>query len=331
MSGTTRDRHPLSGSRRRSPWLYATGAAVLTSSVVAAVVTLTPIGVRDRIQHDLTERSEHALYAAGVPEAQVRFSGRDVTLYDIPTGQDVVAVRAVETVSGVRAVRIQRAEPVAATSNEVPGPFAVTADKDRATLTGSVVDQATKDLVLAAARQQAGGREVVDRMAVGEADGGGWSPVGAVGVLGAAVAPGVGVVLDGLDVTLTGAVPTDLDKATAEQRVRAAAPGANVHNELTVQRPGIPVAPADLQRAIDAAAAARPVTFEPHTATLTPAAHDTVVQIAELAKAAPQLRIELAGTEDRTGMVRDVLGQAGLPVERVVLVPGDDTVRFAAR
>ncbi|CAM2912279.1 hypothetical protein SKPI104516_09520 [Skermania piniformis] len=329
MAGSAEALRNRMGDWRRSPWTPVVVVGFVTSLAITILITLTPAGVRDRMQHDLTVRADRALYQAGVPEAQVRFTGRDATLYDIPTGQDLVAVDALRQMYGVRGVRVYRAE--AEPVDGIPGPFGVTVQGEEVDLRGSVVDQATADRVLEAAGKQASGRKILDNLSVGTADGGGWPPMSAVDVVGAAVAPGVGVVLDGLTVTLTGAVPTELEKVAADQRVRVAAPGSVVRNELVMQQPGAVVAPGAVQQQVDAAIAVRSVAFEVHTATLTPAAGATVGQIAELLKTAPQTRLELAGTGDRTLTIRDLLVEAGIPTERIEQAPGGDPVRFTVR
>ncbi|HLI99377.1 MAG TPA: OmpA family protein [Bradyrhizobium sp.] len=115
----------------------------------------------ERLEADLTERSIAALKDILLDKGQVAVGGRDVTLVADAFSEEgrKGAVAAIEAVPGVRLVNDEtRLIPEAK-------PFVWSAERDvvRVTLSGSSPLPASKDKLLATARADLGGVEVVDR------------------------------------------------------------------------------------------------------------------------------------------------------------------------
>ncbi|MBD0324012.1 MAG: OmpA family protein [Aldersonia sp.] len=86
----------------RFPWLPLLLAVLIVPLVLAALAIWSGVGARDDIENDLTAESRQALTAAGYPQAQVRFDGRDATISGVSSADAAAAVNAVLGVDGVR-------------------------------------------------------------------------------------------------------------------------------------------------------------------------------------------------------------------------------------
>lgn len=293
---------PSADSRPRTTrvgWLPLLLAMVLIPLLLTALATCTPVGKRDAIQDDLTKRAGQALASAGIPFERVSFDGRDATVTGVPADQADAAREAVDEVEGVRVVDVSggagTGEDGTDDTDDKPTPISVAVQGDKVILSGPVPDQAAKDALLEAARAKAGGREVVDKLTVdksvkpsADADG-----VGSLVAAAAAAGGDVTATADGDTVTLTGEVASATNRAAAEKALADA--GLEVDNKLTVVKPFDKAAKSALQKRINAAIAAQPITFEPNTAALTAPGAKTVRKVAKLLAAASQAKIEVAG------------------------------------
>lgn len=290
---------PSADSRPRTTrvgWLPLLLAMVLIPLLLTALATCTPVGKRDAIQDDLTKRAGQALASAGIPFERVSFDGRDATVTGVPADQADAAREAVDEVEGVRVVDVSGGAGTGEDgTDDKPTPISVAVQGDKVILSGPVPDQAAKDALLEAARAKAGGREVVDKLTVdksvkpsADADG-----VGSLVAAAAAAGGDVTATADGDTVTLTGEVASATKRAAAEKALADA--GLEVDNKLTVVKPFDKAAKSALQKRINAAIAAQPITFEPNTAALTAPGAKTVRKVAKLLAAASQAKIEVAG------------------------------------
>lgn len=290
---------PSADSRPRTTrvgWLPLLLAMVLIPLLLTALATCTPVGKRDAIQDDLTKRAGQALASAGIPFERVSFDGRDATVTGVPADQADAAREAVDEVEGVRVVDVSGGAGTGEDgTDDKPTPISVAVQGDKVILSGPVPDQAAKDALLEAARAKAGGREVVDKLTVdksvkpsADADG-----VGSLVAAAAAAGGDVTATADGDTVTLTGEVASATNRAAAEKALADA--GLEVDNKLTVVKPFDKAAKSALQKRINAAIAAQPITFEPNTAALTAPGAKTVRKVAKLLAAASQAKIEVAG------------------------------------
>lgn len=290
---------PSADSRTRTTrvgWLPLLLAILLIPLLLTALTTCTPIGKRDVMQDDLTKRAGQALAAAGIPFDRVSFAGRDATVTGVSEDQADAAREAVDEVEGVRVVDVAGSGDTGAGEDGTdaePTPISVTAKGDKITLSGPVPDQATKDALLEAARAKADGREVVDELTIDESVKPSADADGVADLVAATAAAGddVTATADGDTVTLTGQVASDAKRAAAEKVLSDA--GLAVDNKLTVAKPAVDKSA--LQKRIDAAIAAHPITFEPNTAKLTAQGAKTVRKVAKLLAAATGTKIEVAG------------------------------------
>ena len=90
----------MSGARG---WIRLIPIGVLVTALLAGVVTWTR---SSGIETDLAGRSRTALSAAGLPEGEVTFDGRDATLSGFPPDTALRALQVVQGVDGVRAAQI---------------------------------------------------------------------------------------------------------------------------------------------------------------------------------------------------------------------------------
>jgi outer membrane protein OmpA-like peptidoglycan-associated protein len=114
----------MSGGRG---WLLLIPIAVLVTALLAGVVTWAQSG---KIQQNLTSEAQAALTAAGLPQGQITFDGRDATLSGFPPDKALRALDVVQHVDGVRAAQISGdVTPVAPN----PSPSATTSPPTAAT------------------------------------------------------------------------------------------------------------------------------------------------------------------------------------------------------
>ncbi|MEL6289163.1 MAG: OmpA family protein [Pseudomonadota bacterium] len=155
---------------RCRPWLWLWGLLPL-----ALVVFLGIIGERERIERDLTVRTEQTLDAEGLGWARLSFEGRDGVISGAaPSNADrVLAGDIAARVHGVRIVRNDAAIEVAAS------PYSWQGQKRRdgtVVISGFVPDGATRDLVANEADTRFGNRARIElKTARGEPSGVRWS------------------------------------------------------------------------------------------------------------------------------------------------------------
>ncbi|WP_239071942.1 OmpA family protein [Amycolatopsis sp. SID8362] len=120
----------MSGRRR---WILLVPIAVLVTALLAGVVTWAQAG---SLQRDLSERTQAALAAAGLPAGNVSFDGRDATLTGFPPGQALRALEVVQGVDGVRAAKFEGdVVPMAPSTTEAPPPSSTTSSPPPTTTT----------------------------------------------------------------------------------------------------------------------------------------------------------------------------------------------------
>ncbi len=142
---------------RCRPWRWLWGLLPL-----ALIVFLTTIGERQRIERDLTVRTEQALRSEGLGWARLRFEGRDGVLEGTaPSEDDRSRARAIaQQIHGVRMVRTGSAISV------VVSPYVWRARRanGRIVLSGHVPDDAAREAVLGFARARFPGAPIDDQM-----------------------------------------------------------------------------------------------------------------------------------------------------------------------
>ncbi len=352
----TAERSPTT---RRPAWLPLAAAGLVVPTALAGLTFLWP---GPQIEERLTRGATEALSAAGLASAGVTFSGRDATISGLtgPDGQRAIEI--VEDITGVRVAGL-------ATSGTAPspdpgdGPGAAPAVAAGAVgfalrgtdlvLSGTVGSEEERAALVAAATDQAGGRTVVDELAVTPGAG---APGGLdAAALGAAAGALAGLTGDDLAATvetgadgspvvaLTGTVADDAASAAAQAALEAAVPGATVDNRLTVQAAdpaptsapapdsgaGLDAAKAALQSQIDGLLAGAPIGFAPDSPRLTPAGAATVERVLELLTATPGAQLQIDGyvasgpgagrltaqelSDQRAATVRDALVAGGVP------------------
>ncbi|WP_436492480.1 channel-forming protein ArfA/OmpATb [Actinokineospora sp. HUAS TT18] len=338
---------------RRGGWLPWLLGLLLIPALLAVLASFTSWGKRDAVQDDLGAKSLAALSAAGFPDAKVSMDGVVANVSGVPADKIDAARAAVEDVSGVWSANVTAgsggtgtdsappsADPSAnpSASAGVPAPTANPLGFDlkdgSVVLTGNVPDEAARQALVAAATQAAGGRPIVDQLAVvpGATLPAAPADLGkAVALLGTATADR-GLRWNGDTITLTGAVASDAEKAAAEQAVAAAAPGVKVDNQMTVAAP--PPAPAvdkaALQQQINDVIAGQGITFEPNSNTLTGPGAQTLQKIAPLL-AGKDVALEVSGhiadvansfdgqklSDERAAAVKAQLAQLGVAADKV--------------
>jgi outer membrane protein OmpA-like peptidoglycan-associated protein len=300
----------------RTTTTYTYGRALLPLLIAAIVVPLVVSAIavatrRDHIQDDLSGRARAALVAAGFPNAQVTFNGRDATIRGVPLGSAEAARQAVRHLRGVRVAAIGAAQPSTSGSGAPatpagpsspaagpPAPLRIAESGNQLTLIATVPDRATEQAIVRAVTASAGARRVLDHLTVAAGATSSAAPA-VVSKLVAALGSGVdrGLSYDGRTVTLTGTVPDDATKAATEKRVRAAVPSATIDNRLSVSAPP---AKARLQTRVNAQLKAHPVTFQPDSANLTSQGIATVRIVASLLGNTAGLHIEVDGHVAKT-------------------------------
>ncbi|CRK60113.1 Outer membrane protein [Alloactinosynnema sp. L-07] len=336
---------------RRGGWLPWLLGLLLIPALLALLASFTSWGERDAVQDDLGAKSLAALSAAGIPGAKVNMDGVVANVSDVPADKVDAARAAVEDVSGVWSANVTGSggsgsgatPPAPASANPsasvVPpaassGPLGFELKNGQVVLTGNVPDEAARQALVAAATQVAGGRPVVNNLAVAP---GATLPAAPADLAKAVVllgtAPGDrGVKWDGNTITLTGSVPTEADKAAATQAVAAAAPGVKFDNQLTVAAPAPAPAvdKAALQKQINDLLAAQGITFQPNSSTLTGPGAATLQKIAPLL-AGKDVSLEVSGhiadvansldgqqlSEQRAAAVKAQLAQLGVPADKM--------------
>jgi outer membrane protein OmpA-like peptidoglycan-associated protein len=311
---------------RRPGWLPLVGAAVLVPTVLAGLTQLWP---RPQIEQQLTTAGAQALASAGFPGAGLVLDGRDATISGIDPAD---GGRAIDTVQGVTGVRVATVpdtgvaagDPTSALPAAPAGeaePFGIARRGEDIVLSGVVGSQEEHDRMLAAATSRAGGRTVVDELAV---TAGAILPTGvnptsveaAAGALAGGVGGDTAISISDGGVSLTGTVAADAAKNTAEQAVSAALPGIAVNNQLVVDpalagapsgaaaAPAAPGAAAgeldaagkqQLQNALNQLLGGAPISFLPNSSALTPQGSSAVAQVLQLMRGAPGARLQIDG------------------------------------
>ncbi|MGH3734795.1 MAG: OmpA family protein [Micromonosporaceae bacterium] len=301
---------------KRPKWLPLLLSLLLVPLLLALLVL---VFSGQSIEDKLTAASTSELDKAGISGATVAFDGRDATLSGVPEGQEDQALDAVRGVDGVRTAKLAGGggdgeQPQPTTPAEA-GKLDIGLEDGKVVLSGTVPDEETRQQVLDAAKENAGGKEVVDELTVSE---GATLPGDAAdtGKLVAALDPGKpgdrSVNWSGDGVSLTGAVPDEDTRKAVADGVAAALPDATVDDQMTVDDSG-EQAKKDLQTKIDAYLKAHPISFEPDSAILTTEGAATVKHIAGLLKEVPDATILVEG---HTAKVPGVSAQVNQKLSR---------------
>ncbi|GAA1618934.1 hypothetical protein GCM10009679_24360 [Saccharothrix algeriensis] len=326
----------MANSERRFSPLVGVTVAVLG---LAGVLAAQHLPVRERIQDDLTRRSEQALQAAGLSSVRVSFIGRDGTL-QVATAAD--ADRALAIVRALEGVRVAEAEvpavaepapaPSASPTAAAPAPTsppevtATVAGGGRITLSGRVPDETAKSQLVKAATDAAGAGMVDDQLTVDPSvtDKG----LDGLGRLLAAVAKhstDLTVQLRGDKIEVTGTV----DTAATAQEVDAAAKAAGVTDvSIAVKVTEVEQALGDLKA----------VTFVDDKTVLTPAGRAALARAAQVL-ATTQVKVRIEGHTDSKGtaasnltlsrarakVVVDFLVKQGIAADRLTAVGYGET------
>jgi outer membrane protein OmpA-like peptidoglycan-associated protein len=268
------------------------------AAVVAAVIGLAAIGaaqglpIRERMEADLTRRSEHALAAAGLPATKVKFTGRDGVLITDTAVDAERAVTIVRDLEGVRTVigrSTAAATPAVSPSAQLkPATAGAAVDGGRVILTGAVPTEQARATLVAAAKATYGAENVEDRLTIDA----GVSDEGLTGLSKALAA--LGKDAKGAKAELTGGVIT-LSGAVASKEIKSAATAAATSSGTTVVDL-LTVTEVQIQL-IDLP----PITFLDNSATLTAAGQAALQQAATILQANPKVRVSIEGHTDTKG------------------------------
>jgi OOP family OmpA-OmpF porin len=318
------------------PWLL--GAILVPLAL--AWLWLYPFGGKDRVQDQLGDKANSALAMAGVVGAGIKWDGTDATLCGITEGNEDAARQAVQGVSGVGAVRVAPAgDPVCGPvgGGTTPTNLSFGENGGRLVLNGNVPSEEAWTELVTAATASAGGMMVVDQLTIQPGTELAATPTELGNLAGTiATQPGnVNASWDGNTLTLTGAVPTEADKAAAEQAAATAVPVATIDNQLTVDpnSAGASGGGGQLQQQINALVQGAPVTFEPDTANLTEQAGQTLQKVAPLIAAVQGVRLLIEGhvaavssptdglnlSQERAEAVKQRLAELGVPVDSITV------------
>jgi outer membrane protein OmpA-like peptidoglycan-associated protein len=285
------------GTKKR--WLGWLIGVIAVPPLLAAV---TSTASEDRVQDDLTTRTESALADAGYRNAAVRYSGRDATV-TAPAASEADTAKIRDVVRGVEGNRVVQVKTGDAQPGPAARPFSVLSQNGDVTVTAVVPDEASKEAFLRAVQEKAG-RDVGGTITV---EPGAEAPDATmVGALAAALGTDPGsrtVSVEGVTVTITGTVSSDEEK-TRITKAAADAHGApaSVTNTLTVDS-GADQAAADraAQAEIARVLAASTVNFQPNSAALTPQGTTAVQRVAAVLAKYPTVRTEVRGHVANTG------------------------------
>lgn len=342
----------------RPSWLPLAAAAIVVPTVLAGLTLLWP---RPQIEGELSRTAGEALTAAGFTDAGLVVDGRDVTISGVPDGDRTRAIDTVQAATGVRVARFPDAGSGSGGGGTGAGtgagavqaqPFGIARRGDDLVLTGIVGSEQERSTLVAAATAQAGGRAVIDELAVTP---GAPLPAGvdaaSVGAAAAAVAAGgddLAVSISEAGALLTGTVPDEAARTAAETSFATALPGTAVDNRLTIDpsagtgatTPGAAAGELDdaakqeLQGRIDQLVAGAPITFGPDSPQLTAQGMATVARVLELLGPAAGARLQVDGfvatgpgngrltaqqlSDQRASTVRDALVTGGVPADRIL-------------
>jgi outer membrane protein OmpA-like peptidoglycan-associated protein len=278
--------------RRRQLAIVLGAAGIVVLTIGQAVPN------RHSIENDLTDRSTRALRAAGLSNVDVHFTGRDGTLR-VASRSDVD--KALAVVRAQEGVRVATAEvpPGTATQAALPA-ITVMVDGGRITLTGTVPSQVAHSTLLDAAVATAGSGSVDDRLSVVQSTAGDLAITGLAGVIRMLGKDGKGVVVELRDgtITLSGTVPT---QATKDNAARAAVVAVGKPSAVVDRLQVAAAQPASPQEVQNQLAKLTQVSFDTGSATLTPDGRAVVVQVADVLKANPTVKIRIEGHTDSTG------------------------------
>ncbi|MGI5180093.1 OmpA family protein [Dactylosporangium sp. CA-152071] len=288
MAGTTTTRTVRHELRRVNPVVPIVVGVVGLAALAAGM----EVPFRHHVENVLTDHTKVALSNAGI-DAQVSFTGRDGTVRVGSADEKQQAEDVSRAVEGVRVVTV-----IAPPKVEVPpSPVAVKllVDAGKATLTGTVADDAAKSALADAVKTAFGSENVLDEVTVDakrSTDGVKIAALAPVLVaLGKETKAGV-VDLQGGTVTLTGTVVSQAVKDQAEQAAREVT--GIVRNELAIGE-------AKAEQVQTQLVALPTVEFENDKATLTQQGQAVVANVASILKANPSIRISIEGHTDSTG------------------------------
>jgi outer membrane protein OmpA-like peptidoglycan-associated protein len=296
----TSTRTTTSTTLRRHYWQRRPRGRVLPVAVAVvgliAVVAVQSVPNRHTIEGKLTDRSTRALAAAGLSTVDVHFTGRDGRLRARTAAE---ADRALAIVRAQEGVRVATAEVAAKVNGSTRQPaVTLTLDAGKVVLTGTVPSAAARAGLVDAARTAVGAGTVDDRLSVDAAVGD--TGLGGLGAVLAALGKdptGAAVDLRDGTITLTGTVPAQSNRDAAVQAAtRAVGKPSAVVDRLSVAAP--PPPPTQIQTRLTALPR---ITFENRSATLTPQGRAIVVQVADILKANPTVRVRIEGHTDSNG------------------------------
>jgi outer membrane protein OmpA-like peptidoglycan-associated protein len=317
-------------------WLLA---ALAVPVLLTAVLIPAKAGTTE---DELRDRSLAALQARGINGTQVDVDGRDATVA-VPAGVDPALVKeVVESVDGVRAVRVEGGTPspppteAPAEVAAVPA-FEVGRTNSAIRVQAAVKDKTVKDAIAAKVDEVLGeDREFDDRTTIDPANG--LADATTLSALIHALAIGTGdasVRYDGTTVTLTGKVPDQATKATVARAAAKAVPGAVIADQLQTPAPPkseVSEACRTFRSRLSEFTRQQPIIFLSGTSIVNDASKPSVVRAAALLKSCPAARVEIAGhtdnlgspanslplSERRAAAVKATLVRLGIPANRLL-------------
>ncbi len=279
----------FSGAARRAAG-YRFGAVVPLAVAVLGLALLVGgqlVPDRHGMEHNLTDRSNHALSAAGLTDIQVSFTGRDGTLH-APNQAD--ADKALAIVRALDGVRVAHAVVDAAPPVSTPPTVSLVLVAGKLTLTGTVPTADAKAALEKSAGTVFGAGNVTDSLTV-DASVTAAGLAGLTDVLsafGTQTTDATAKLGDGT-LTLTGTVTDQPTKDAVEAAAGKAVGAAHVVDNLTVK--------AVQQQLIEIP----PITFVTGSATLTPEGQAALANAAAVLNAHPAVRIRIEGNTDSNG------------------------------
>lgn len=277
-------------------WFVAMLAVPLVVTGVATRVTT------DRLEADLTVRTQQALIRGGFRDVKVRFEGRDGTV-SLPVGSETGIARDIgRGIEGVRVLKVtaplvkEPASPI-----DPASPFQLSSGDRTLTIQATVPTNLIKRNLLRTLANAVAPANVVDRITVDSASAGpAQTPIGNLARALLAETAGVAAKWDGSKLTLTGVVRTEAARATIRAAAKKAARTGEVVDNLTLITAG-GASCGGIQIKLNAVLKDNKIQFEESSPELTAGSKSTVNKVATLLAGCVAVKIEVAGHTDNQG------------------------------